>query len=51
MSKNKSHTKDLAAELTRLGNRGVRKENRKMGLPNVYSKNVEITTKKPSFLS
>ena len=63
MSRNKSHTKDFAAELTRLGNRGVRKaqeENRRMGLPNVYSKNGEIyyqlpsgeiTTKRPSSLS
>ncbi len=63
MSRNNLDTKDFAAELTRLGNRGVRKaqeENRKMGLPNVYSKNGkiyyqlpngEITTKKPSTLS
>lgn len=63
MSKNKSHIKDFSAELTRLGNRGMKKaqeENHKLGLPNVYSKNGtiyyqlpdgKITTKKPASLS
>lgn len=63
MSKNKPHTKYFAAELTRLGNRGMKKaqeENHKLGLPNVYSKNGtiyyqlpdgKITTKKPASLS
>lgn len=63
MSKNKSHIKDFSAELTKLGNRGMKKaqeENHKLGLPNVYSKNGtiyyqlpdgKITTKKPASLS
>ncbi len=58
-----SNTKDFAAELTKLGNRGMKKaqeENHKLGLPNVYSKNGtiyyqlpdgKITTKKPASLS
>lgn len=60
---NKPNTKDFAAELTKLGNRGMKKaqeENHKLGLPNVYSKNGtiyyqlpdgKITTKKPASLS
>jgi hypothetical protein len=63
MSKNKSHINNFAAELTKLGNRGMKKaqeENHKLGLPNVYSKNGKIfyqlpngkiTTKKPASLS
>jgi hypothetical protein len=63
MSKNKSHINKFAAELTKLGNRGMKKaqeENHKLGLPNVYSKNGtiyyqlpngKITTKKPASLS
>ncbi|MFO7847058.1 MAG: hypothetical protein R6V27_10880 [Balneolaceae bacterium] len=64
MSSNKNQNKtDFSAEITRLGNRGVRKaqeENRKLGLPNVYSKNGkiyyqlpngQITTKKPESIS
>jgi len=59
----KPNTKDFAAELTKLGNRGMKKaqeENHKLGLPNVYSKNGtiyyqlpdgKITTKKPASLS
>jgi len=55
--------KDFAAELTKLGNRGMKKaqeENHKLGLPNVYSKNGtiyyqlpdgKITTKKPTSIS
>lgn len=63
MRKSKKHTiTDLSAELTRLGNRGVRKaqdENRSLGIPNVYCKygkiyyqlpNGEITTEKPKML-
>ena len=58
----KHHITDLSAELTRLGNRGVRKaqdENRRLGIPNVYCKygkiyyqlpNGEITTEKPRVL-
>lgn len=54
---------DFSAELTRLGNRGVRKaqeENRRLGIPSVYYKNGkiyyqlpngEITTEKPTVLS
>ncbi|HKJ34357.1 MAG TPA: hypothetical protein VKA34_21210 [Balneolales bacterium] len=64
MRKNKKHhITDLSAELTRLGNRGVRKaqeENRSLGIPNVYYKygkiyyqlpNGEITTVKPKIFS
>ncbi|MEX0780161.1 MAG: hypothetical protein WD491_13645 [Balneolales bacterium] len=63
MSRNKKLIKDFAAELTKLGNRGMKKaqeENHKLGLPNVYSKNGtiyyqlpngKITTKKPASLS
>jgi len=55
--------RDFSAELTRLGNRGVRKaqeENRRLGIPSVYYKNGkiyyqlpngEITTEKPAVLS
>ena len=62
MSKKKKNN-DISAELTRLGNRGVRKaqkENRRLGIPNVYYKygkiyyqlpDGEITTKKPKKLS
>ncbi|MEX0685322.1 MAG: hypothetical protein WD267_01835 [Balneolales bacterium] len=63
MSSSKTHIKDFAAELTKLGNRGMKKaqeENHKLGLPNVYSKNGtiyyqlsngKITTEKPTSLS
>lgn len=63
MGKSKSHIKDFSAELTKLGNRGMKKaqeENHKLGLPNVYSKNGtiyyqlpdgKITTKKPISIS
>lgn len=59
----KEQNNDLSAELTRLGNRGVRKaqrENRRLGIPNVYFKygkiyyqlpNGDITTKRPDSLS
>jgi len=59
----KHHITDLSTELTRLGNRGVRKaqeENRSLGIPNVYYKygkiyyqlpNGEITTVKPKIFS
>lgn len=62
MSK-KRQNNDLSAELTRLGNRGVRKaqkENLRHGIPNIYFKNGkiyyqlpngEITTEKPKKLS
>lgn len=62
MSKKKQNN-DISAELTRLGNRGVRKaqkENHRLGIPNVYYKygkiyyqlpDGEITTKKPKKLS
>lgn len=62
MSKKKQNN-DLSAELTRLGNRGVRKaqkENLRLGIPNIYFKNGkiyyqlpngEITTEKPKKLS
>lgn len=41
MNKHNSKLRDISTELTRLGNRGVRKaqeENRRMGIPNVYYK-------------
>jgi len=64
MNKKKNkHIPDISTELTRLGNRGVRKaqeENRRLGIPNVYYKfgtiyyqlpNGEITTEKPEKLA
>ena len=63
MMKDNLTIKDFAAELTKLGNRGMKKaqeENHKLGLPNVYSKNGtiyyqlpdgKITTKKPTSIS
>jgi len=63
MNKKKNkHIDDISTELTRLGNRGVRKaqkENRRLGIPSVYYKygkiyyqlpNGEITTVKPKEL-
>jgi hypothetical protein len=63
MSKNRNKKiRDISTELTRLGNRGVRKaqeENRRLGIPSVYYKygkiyyqlpNGEITTEKPKEL-
>lgn len=63
MAKKNSTSSDFAAEIIRLGNRGVRKaqeENRRLGIPNVYFKNGriyyqlpngEITTKEPKELA
>lgn len=63
MGKKNNNNSDLAAEIIRLGNRGVRKaqkENRRLGIPNVYFKdgviyyqlpNGEITTKEPKELA
>lgn len=60
--KNGKNIRDISTELTRLGNRGVRKaqkENQRLGIPNVYYKygkiyyqlpNGEITTEKPKEL-
>ncbi|MCC5934635.1 MAG: hypothetical protein LAT75_13605 [Candidatus Cyclonatronum sp.] len=63
MSESKIDSSELAILLTRLGNRAVRKaqeENRRLGIPNVYSKNGqiyyqlpdgEVTSKRPAIMS
>lgn len=45
MSLNKENIFELTAQITKIGNRAVRKaqkENHRLGLPNVYSKNGHI---------
>lgn len=62
MSKKEQNIFEVTAEITKIGNRAVRKaqeENRKLGIPNVYAKrgqiyyqlpNDQITTEKPTKL-
>lgn len=63
MAQNKRNIFEFTAELTKIGNRAVRKaqeENRKLGIPNVYAKRGHIyyqlpdgtiTTEKPKELA
>lgn len=51
MSKKKENIFELTAEITKIGNRAVKKaqdKNRRLGIPNVYAKNGQIYYQLPN---